>query len=498
MKLNCTEDKLNRSKHLQPLTKLLDDLSEESFVMTVSAPYGGGKTFFIDLWKRYLEDNGYKTLYYNAWENDVADNPLMSFIASFDELGLDAASWTELIESAAGVFTDEVLLNPDIMEHWFNFVSPAAGLAAHVITKGSKKIKEKYNLVKSKAECKNIFIEQVKNEKKKKEQILKLKEALKKIINKQENHKLVIFIDDLDRCSPAYAIKFLEYIKHLFDVEGCIFVLAVDEEQLKSAVEVIYGNKNGVDFLAKIIDFKFYLPAPDISELIRYLAKSLEWGRYFKVRPTWKYTKKSKINKFLDIFNLIAKIFYLSARDVLHICQDLNVVFKSHDPDVVSPTYIMLTYIIENYKYKIAKEIQPYRKEHYSYIQMLGYYCSANRYELSNSTEKIVKYSYGYQPVHINQQSHFTNFLNLLENNIDISEETRYTEAFFALSVYDFDKKQYKNVYENSKKIIEDILVFDKEREAELQIIKESMCELNTMDGFNSVPFYNNEDEEDF
>lgn len=211
MKLNCAEDKLNRSKHLQPLTKLLDNLSEESFVMTVSAPYGGGKTFFIDLWKRYLEDNGYKTLYYNAWENDVADNPLMSFIASFDELGLDNASWKELIESAAGVFTDEVLLNPDIMGHCFNFVSPDAGLVARFITKGTKKVKESYNLIKGKAECKNIFIEQVKNEKKKKEQILKLKKALKKIINTQENHKLVIFIDDLDRCSPAYAINFRIY-----------------------------------------------------------------------------------------------------------------------------------------------------------------------------------------------------------------------------------------------------------------------------------------------
>lgn len=61
---------------------------------------------------------------------------------------------------------------------------------------------------------------------------------------------------------------------------------------------------------------------------------------------------------------------------------------------------------------------------------------------------------------------------------------------------YDFDKKQYKNVYENSKKIIEDILVFDKERETELQIIKESMYELNTMDTFNSGPFYNDADED--
>lgn len=101
-----------------------------------------------------------------------------------------------------------------------------------------------------------------------------------------------------------------------------------------------------------------------------------------------------------------------------------------------------------------------------------------------------------YQPIHINQQSHLTNFLNLLENNVDVSDKERYTEAFFALSVYDFDKKQYKNVYENSKKIIEDILVFDKERETELQIIKESMYELNTMDTFNSGPFYNDADED--
>ena len=496
MKLNCTEDKLNRSKHLQPLTKLLGNLSEESFVMTVSAPYGGGKTFFIDLWKRYLEDNRYKTLYYNAWENDVADNPLMSFIASFDELDLDDASWKELIESAAGVFTDEVLLNPDIMEHCFNFVSPAAGLAARFITKGSKKVKEKYNLVKSKAECKNIFIEQVKNEKKKKEQILKLKETLKKIIHKQENHKLVIFIDDLDRCSPAYAIKFLEYIKHLFDVNGCIFVLAVDEEQLKSAVEVIYGNKNGEDFLAKIIDFKFSLPSPNISEFIIYFAKSFKWSKYFKVHENWQFSKEDKKNNFLDVFNTMAKVFNLSARDIQHICQDLNIVFNSHEVNLVSPTYLMLTYIIENYKYKIAKEIQAYKKEHYSYIQTLNNYCSANRYELSNSKEKIVSYPSHYQRIHINQQSHLTDFLNLLENNVDVSDKERYTEAFFALSVYDFDKKQYKNVYENSKKIIEDILVFDKERENELQMISQSLSETDTLDNFYKGPFYNDEDED--
>lgn len=194
----------------------------------------------------------------------------------------------------------------------------------------------------------------------------------------------------------------------------------------------------------------------------------------------------------------MAKVFNLSARDIQHICQDLNIVFNSHTVNLVSPTYLMLTYIIENYKYKIAKEIQPYKKEHYSYsyIQTLDNYCSANRYELSNSTEKIVSYPSKYQRVHINQQSHLTNFLKLLENNVDIPDKERYTEAFFALSVYDFDTKQYKNVYENSKKIIEDILVFDKERETELQMMNQDLAEADTLDNFYKGPIYNDEDED--
>lgn len=58
MKLNCTEDKLDRSKHLKPLTKLLTNIGDESFVMTVSSAYGSGKTFFINEWQKYLNEGG--------------------------------------------------------------------------------------------------------------------------------------------------------------------------------------------------------------------------------------------------------------------------------------------------------------------------------------------------------------------------------------------------------------------------------------------------------
>lgn len=80
-------DKLNRSKHIIPLTTLLSNVgNEDSFVMTVSAPYGGGKTFFVKMWQNYLKEQNGHTLYYNAWENDFSINPLASFISCFSEL----------------------------------------------------------------------------------------------------------------------------------------------------------------------------------------------------------------------------------------------------------------------------------------------------------------------------------------------------------------------------------------------------------------------------
>ncbi|MEI3533965.1 MAG: P-loop NTPase fold protein [Alphaproteobacteria bacterium] len=455
MKLKCEDDKLARSKHLEPLTTLIENVSDESFVMTVSAPYGGGKTFFINLWQNYLRDNGYKTLYYNAWENDVADNPLMSFIACFDELKLDKKSRKELIKSAASVFADEVLLNPKVMENCFECISPNLGILAYIMSFLGKKIKKVTSKIKYRAECENIFIEQVKIEKKKKEQIVKLKTALKKIIDKQKNKKLIIFIDDLDRCSPSYAIKFLEYIKHLFDVEGCIFVLAVDEEQLRSAIEVVYGNKNGEDFLAKIIDYRFKLPIPNIHAFVDYLIDREKWGKFFMESPN--YSKNEKIEKFTQIFNIISQIFKLSLRDVLHISQDINIVFKSHSQIEISPIYVLLVYVIENYQYKIEKEIQGYIKNNLEYIKAFRTFCSQHHYNLRLPKSNKVN------------RATLQNYLAVLDFTEDDNKKDVQNESYLDLSAVDYQEMNYKNVYENTKKIIEDVVCLDKEEKIKRQ-----------------------------
>ncbi|MHA1396042.1 MAG: KAP family P-loop NTPase fold protein [Promethearchaeota archaeon] len=84
----------------------------------------------------------------------------------------------------------------------------------------------------------------------------------KKLNKKIEKEKVVIFIDELDRCSPENSIKLLESIKNYLEVEGCIFVILADDEIIASYINKKYEGTsiNGFKYLEKIINFKFRIP----------------------------------------------------------------------------------------------------------------------------------------------------------------------------------------------------------------------------------------------
>jgi len=63
-----------------------------------------------------------------------------------------------------------------------------------------------------------------------------------------DNQKpLIFFIDELDRCRPDYALQLLEKAKHLFNIDGIIFILALDRDQIGHSLKSIYGEGLDVD-----------------------------------------------------------------------------------------------------------------------------------------------------------------------------------------------------------------------------------------------------------
>jgi hypothetical protein len=57
----------------------------------------------------------------------------------------------------------------------------------------------------------------------------------------QGARRIVVFIDDLDRCLPSSALTVLESMKLFFDFQGFIFVVGLDQDVIQRAIEVKYG-----------------------------------------------------------------------------------------------------------------------------------------------------------------------------------------------------------------------------------------------------------------
>jgi formylglycine-generating enzyme required for sulfatase activity len=102
--------------------------------------------------------------------------------------------------------------------------------------------------------------------------------------------RLVVFVDDLDRCLPEKAIEVLEAIKLFVDAPGCVFLLGLDQKVIERGVEVRYKDFNkagegqdaspiaGAHYLEKIIQLPFLIPPveqADMGDFVQGLAS--EW-----------------------------------------------------------------------------------------------------------------------------------------------------------------------------------------------------------------------------
>ena len=112
---------------------------------------------------------------------------------------------------------------------------------------------------------------------------------LQDLTSGEDSVRLLLLIDDLDRCLPEKAVEMLESIKLFLDVEGCAFVLALDDEVVERGIIHRYrdylfqgnGTQNentshsshpqlpitGIEYLEKIIQLPFRLPQPSESEI---------------------------------------------------------------------------------------------------------------------------------------------------------------------------------------------------------------------------------------
>ncbi|MEG3876402.1 P-loop NTPase fold protein [Microcoleus sp. herbarium7] len=92
-----------------------------------------------------------------------------------------------------------------------------------------------------------------------------------------QNGRLVIFIDDLDRCLPENALTVLESLKLYLDNANCVFFIGLDKRVIEQAVKQRYKDLNvtGKEYIEKMIQLNFFLPEKNSNQVTQVLQNEL-------------------------------------------------------------------------------------------------------------------------------------------------------------------------------------------------------------------------------
>lgn len=270
-------DLLGRKEEILNLSLLVSNVNSPA-VIAIDSRWGTGKTTFIRMWEQYLKEDIFPCLYFNAWETDFSDDPLVSFLGEMNEglktlIGANkkAREAWDRTKAAGKQIVKRGL--PALVRIGTAGIIDADKIIEDEITKAAGSLA---------GDALDNYLQQ-------KKAIDEFHFSLTSFVKRSADGKpLVIFVDELDRCRPNYAIELLERIKHLFNTEGLVFVLALDKEQLGHSIEAVYGNGiDSVGYLRRFIDFEYRLKEPDNASYIDSLFSALELDKFFQPRKQY-------------------------------------------------------------------------------------------------------------------------------------------------------------------------------------------------------------------
>jgi hypothetical protein len=216
--------------------------------LVIDGGWGTGKTEFCHKLINLMRVNEtHHLIYIDAFKADHADEPLMTVLAEVIKVLPDDDSKQSFMKKAL----------PAVR---YGFKASAKAVVSHVLKQDFADVADDFDKAIQKTADKAIdaTVESVLKDHVKAEQNLKsLQTALAEIAAEKP---IVLFVDELDRCRPNFAVDMLEIIKHTFDVDGVSFVLITNTQQLKASVNHCYGHSvDAQRYLDKFVKFSISL-----------------------------------------------------------------------------------------------------------------------------------------------------------------------------------------------------------------------------------------------
>lgn len=320
-----TNDVFGRSAFAKALTNLTIQTSD-GLVISLDAKWGEGKTTFVKMWQGMLKQSGIPSIYIDAFQDDYASDAFLNLathITQFAEENIDKDRAKEFKEKAAKILVNLLSWGTKLgtKAATLGFIGAAeldslSDIKEEIASTGSdvaeKMVKEKLSSARADIALVHSFHQTL--------------SSLPNRLSGNDGNRLVVIIDELDRCRPTYAVDVLERIKHLFSVPNITFVLVMNKEQLESALKSVYGeNLDARTYLQKFITVEVSLPKK--AEKINSESDLKTYAKILYAAHEMKIGKGESL--LIDSSSLLAQTFDLSLRQLERVFTNIAITYSS-------------------------------------------------------------------------------------------------------------------------------------------------------------------------
>lgn len=224
---------------------------EGNNMVAIYGEWGSGKTSLMKNISKQLDDK-YKVVFFEAWKYEKGDGLNTSLLSCIlDNIGIKDESITKSLR----------YINNYIKDNW---TAPIFYLIKKYTKIDLKELAHEMNIGEVLGKINNEFSEYDSSFYNK---IKKFEEDLKSIVEsklpkKLGGKKLLVFIDDLDRCEPKHVLDLLSDIKLFFSFsKDIVYFCGIDKCAVSQAIETVYGNViKSNEYLEKIFTLSFNMP----------------------------------------------------------------------------------------------------------------------------------------------------------------------------------------------------------------------------------------------